>query len=120
MPRPVRPTVYVTINQLSLRTCPSIDCDKISTLELNTEVEKMGEIENWTQIKVKKDGTIGYVRSHFLSPQPVEVAQRIKKKLKKTKPRKAIQPPEAAGEEGEEGEAGSEKQEPPPPLPRAM
>ena len=114
LPRPVHPTFYVTINQLSLRACPGVDCPKTSTLELNAEVEKMGEIENWTQIKVKKDGTIGYVSSRYLSPRPVEVAQLTKKKPKKAKPRKATQPPEAAGEEGE---AGPKKQEPSPPLP---
>jgi hypothetical protein len=113
-PRPARPTFYVTINQLSLRACPAKDCRKISTLKLNAEVEKMGAIENWTQIKVKKDGTIGYVSSRYLSPHPVEVAQHTKKKTKKARPRKAIQPPEAAGEEEE---AGPKKQEPSPPLP---
>jgi SH3-like domain-containing protein len=76
----VRLTFYVTINQLSLRACPGKGCHKISTLELNAEVEKMGEIENWTQIKVKKDGTIGYVSSRYLSPQPVVVAHPTKKK----------------------------------------
>ena len=114
LPQPVRPTFYVTINQLNLRACPGKDCPKISALELNAEVEKMGEIENWTQIRVKKDGTIGYVSSRYLSPQPVEVAQLTKKKPKKAKPPKATQPPEAAGEEGE---AGPKKQEPSPPLP---
>ena len=99
LPRAVRPTFYVTINQLSLRACPGLECPKTSTLELNTEVEKMGDIENWTQIKVKKDGTIGYVSSRYLSPQPVEVAKRTKKKPKKAKHRKAIQPSETAGEE---------------------
>jgi hypothetical protein len=117
LPRPVRPTLYVTINQLSLRTCPGIDCPKTSTLELNAEVEKMGEIENWTHIRVKKDGTIGYVSSRYLSPQLVKVAKLTRKKPKKTKPRKATQPPEAAGEEAA---AGLKKQEPSPPLPRAM
>jgi hypothetical protein len=92
-PRSVRPTFYVTINQLSVRACPAIDCPKTCTLELNAEVEKMGEIEKWTQIKVKRDGTIGYVGSRYLSPQPVKVAKRIKKKPKKAKHRKATQPP---------------------------
>ena len=101
LPQPVRPTFYVTINQLNLRACPGLDSPKISALELNAEVEKMGEIENWTQIRVKQDGTIGYVSSRYLSPQPVKVAQPIKKKPKKTKPRKAAPPPEAAGEEEE-------------------
>ena len=117
LPQPVRPTFYVTINQLNLRACPGIDCPKISALELNAEVEKMGEIENWTQIRVKKDGTIGYVSSRYLSPQPVKVAQLTKKKPKKAKPPKATQPPEAAGEEGE---AEPKKQEPSPPIPRVM
>ena len=67
--QPVRPTFYVTINQLTLRACPGKDCPKISALELNEEVEKMGEIENWTQIRVKKDGTIGYVKLPAISPR---------------------------------------------------
>ena len=117
LPRPVRPTFYVSINQLSLRACPGLDCHKISTLDLNAQVEKMGEIEHWTQIRVKRDGTIGYVNSRYLSPHPVEVAQLTRKKPKKAKPHKAVQPPEVAGEEGE---AGPKKPEPSPPLPRVM
>jgi hypothetical protein len=124
LPPPAGPTFYVSINELNLRTCPSINCPKISTLELNAEVEKKGEIKNWTQIKVKKDGTIGYVSSRYLSPKPVEVAQRPKKKPKKTqkKPKKteaqkAVQPPEAP--EGEE-EPGPKKEEPSPPNIRIM
>ncbi len=117
LPRPVRPTFYVATNQLSLRACPGLDCHKISTLDLNAEVEKMGQMENWTQIKVKKEGTIGYVRSRYLSPHPVVVAQLTKKKPKKAKPRKPTQPPEAAGVEGE---AGPLKPEPSLPAPRAM
>jgi hypothetical protein len=109
--RPVRPTFYVTINQLNLRACPGKDCPKTSTLELNAEVEKMGEIEHWTQIRVKKDGTIGYVSSRYLSPQPVKVAQLTKKKPKKAKPPKTA---------GEEGGAGAKKQEASPPIPRVM
>jgi hypothetical protein len=117
LPRPVRPTFYVTINGLSLRACPGLDCPKTSTLELNAEVEKLGKIENWTQVKVKKDGAIGYVSSRYLSPHPVEVAKIAKKKPKKAKHRKASRPPEAPGEEGE---AGPEQPEPSPPLPHVM
>ena len=117
LPQPVRPTFYVTINQLNLRTCPGLDCPKACALELNAEVEKLGEIENWTQVRVKKDGTIGYVSSRSLSPQPVKVASRAKKKPKPARLPKATQPPVAAGEEGE---AGPQKQEPSPPLPRVM
>lgn len=116
-PKAVRPTFYVTTNQLSLRACPGIDCKKITTLKLNAEVEKMGESQNWTQIKVKKDGTIGYVRSRYLSPKPVEVTHLAKKKPKKTKPPKAAQPPEVSLEEGK---AWPRNPEPYPPIPRAM
>jgi uncharacterized protein YgiM (DUF1202 family) len=115
LPGPVRPTYYVSINHLNLRSCPGIDCPKTSALELNTEVEKLGEVENWTQIRVKKDGAIGYVSSHYLSPQPVKVAKQVKKRPKKAKSHKASQPPKATGEEGE---AGPKKQEPP--LPQVM
>ncbi len=117
LPRPVRPTFYVTVNQLGVRTCPGLDCHKISTLDLNAEVEKMGALDNWTQIKVKKGGTIGYVNSHYLSPHPVEVALAVKKKPKRAKHPKATQPFAAAEETGK---AGPQKQEPSAPLPRAM
>lgn len=116
-PKAVRPTFYVTANQLSLRACPGLDCRKITALKLNAEVEKMGESQNWTQIKVKKDGTIGYVSSRYLSPRPVDVAQLAKKKPKKIKPRKAAQPPEARVKEGKVLPAN---QEPEPPIPRVM
>ena len=118
LPQPVRPTFYVTINQLNLRACPGLDSPKILALELNAEVEKMGESQNWTQIRVKKDGTIGYVSSRYLSPQPVKVAKPTKKKRKKAKPPKATQPPEEASRE--EGEAGPKQQGPSPPIPRVM
>ncbi len=116
LPQPVRPTFYVAIDQLNLRACPGIHSPKISALELNAEVEKMGEIENWTQIRVKKNGTIGYVSSRYLSPHPVKFAHFIKKKPKKAKPRKATQPPEAVGAEKE----AEPKEELSPPLPRVM
>jgi hypothetical protein len=117
LPRPVRPTFYVTISELNVRACPGLDCPKTSTLELNAEVEKLGEIGDWTQIKVKKDGSIGYVSSRYLSPHLVAVAKPTKKKLKKAKHRKATQPPIAAGKEGE---AEPKTQEPLTPLPRVM
>lgn len=117
LPRPVRPTLYVTVNQLSLRTCPGLDCPKTSTLELNAEVERLGEVEKWTQIKVKKDGTIGYVSSRYLAPQPVAAAKFAKKKPRKVKHRQAARPPDATAKEGEDG---PKRQGPSPPIPRVM
>jgi uncharacterized protein YgiM (DUF1202 family) len=118
IPRPVRPTFYVTINQLSLRGCPGTDCHIITTLELNAEVEKMGETKNWSQVRVRKNGNIGYVSSRYLSPQPVQVAKLTKKKHKKVKSPKAKQSEVAAGEEKEAGP--KEEGESSPPLPKAM
>jgi hypothetical protein len=105
LPRPAPPpqvahtTFYVAINHLNLRSCPGRECPKIHSLELNAEVEKMGETEKWAQIRVKKDGTIGYVNSRYLSPTPVEAAPATKKKRKKVKP-KATQPSKPAEEAG--------------------
>ncbi len=115
-PRPVRPTLYVAVNRLSLRVCPDTDCSKVSTLELNAEVEKMGEIQKWAQVRVKKDGAIGYVISRYLSPHPVEVAKQTKKKPRKAKPPQAVPLPETAKEEG----SGSLPEPPPPPIPKVM
>ncbi len=117
LPQKAYPTFYITANHLVLRACPGVDCPQTSTLEMNTEVEKMGEIKNWAQIKVKKDGAIGYVSLRYLSPQPIKVARYTKKKPKKMKVRKAVQPPAVAGQERK---AGSEKLEPSPPIPRVM
>jgi uncharacterized protein YgiM (DUF1202 family) len=67
----VRPTFYVAVNRLNLRACPGMDCPKIAVLERNEEVEKLGEAEDWSQIRVKRDGTIGWVSSRYLSATPV-------------------------------------------------
>jgi len=113
-PRPVRPTFYVAVNRLSLRVCPGVECSKTSTLELNAEVEKLGESQNWAQVRVKKSGTIGYVFSRYLSPHPVEVAKQTPKKVRKAKPPQAIHPPETAKKDGK---SGSLPEQPPPRIP---
>jgi uncharacterized protein YgiM (DUF1202 family) len=66
----VRPTFYVAVNRLNLRACPGMDCPKIAVLERNEEVEKLGEAEDWSQVRVKRDGTIGWVSSRYLSATP--------------------------------------------------
>jgi hypothetical protein len=70
-PQVVRPTLYVTVNRLNLRACPGMDCPKIAVLDRNQEVEKVGDAEDWSQIRVKQTGTIGWVSSRYLSPTPV-------------------------------------------------
>ncbi|MBM4302469.1 MAG: SH3 domain-containing protein [Deltaproteobacteria bacterium] len=71
-PAPVaRPTLYVTVNRLNLRACPGMDCPKIAVIDRNAEVEKVGDAADWSQIRVKLDGTIGWVSSRYLSATPV-------------------------------------------------
>jgi len=71
-PPPVtRPTFYVTVNRLNLRACPGMDCPKIAVLDRNQEVEKVGDADDWSQIRIKLDGAIGWVSSRYLSATPV-------------------------------------------------
>lgn len=66
-----RPVFYIKVNRLNLRACPGMDCPKISVLERGEEVEKMGAAEEWFQVRVKRDGRLGWVDSRYLSPTPV-------------------------------------------------
>ncbi len=70
-PPPARPTLYVNASRLNLRACAGMDCPKIGALERNDEVEPLSEAEDWTQVRVKRDGSIGWVASRYLSPSPV-------------------------------------------------
>lgn len=70
-PQVIRPVYYVKANRLNLRACPGYDCPKISLLERGEEVEKVGASEDWFQIRVKRDGRLGWVASQFLSSTPV-------------------------------------------------
>ncbi|MFZ2087362.1 MAG: SH3 domain-containing protein [Desulfobaccales bacterium] len=65
------PTFYVKVGRLNLRAGPGMDFPKIGLLERNEEVEKLGEAENWYQIRVKRDATLGWVTSEYLSSTPV-------------------------------------------------
>ena len=68
---PERPSFYVKVARLNLRAGPGMDFPKLGTLERNEEVEKVGEAENWYQVRVKRDGTLGWVSSEHLSSTPV-------------------------------------------------
>jgi hypothetical protein len=68
---PSRPVFYVNVPRLNLRACPGMDCPRISVLELNESVEKTGEAEDWSQVRVTRDGRLGWVASRYLSAEPV-------------------------------------------------
>jgi len=70
-PQVGRPVFYVKVNHLNLRACPGMDCPKISLLERGEEVEQVGVAEDWFQIRVKRDGRLGWVDSRYLSTTPL-------------------------------------------------
>lgn len=65
-----RATLYVAVNRLNLRACPGMDCPKITVIERNEAVEKIGSAGDWSQIRIKRNGTIGWVSSRYLSATP--------------------------------------------------
>ena len=73
-PQVVRPVFYIKATLLNLRACPGMDCPKISFLERGEAVEKVGESEDWFQIRVNQDGRLGWVDSRYLSSTPVTQA----------------------------------------------
>ena len=70
-PPPQHPSFYVKVGRLNLRAGPGMDFPKLGLLERNEEVEKLGEAESWYQVRVKRDGTLGWVSSEYLSSTPV-------------------------------------------------
>jgi len=66
-----RPTFYVTGGHVNLRACPGMDCPKISILNRNDQVEKVGDADDWAQVRVRSDGRLGWVSSRYLSATPV-------------------------------------------------
>ncbi len=70
-PPPQRPIYYVRVGLLNLRAGPGMDFPKIGQLNRNEELEKVGEAEDWFQVRVKRDGTLGWVASRYLSGKPV-------------------------------------------------
>jgi hypothetical protein len=65
------PTFYVAGDRVNLRANPGLDSPKIAILDRNQEVEKVVDAVDWSQIRIKRDGTIGWVSSQYLSATPV-------------------------------------------------
>jgi len=64
-----------------------MDFPKIGFIERNEELEKLGEAEDWVQVRVKRDRTLGWVASEFLSSAPVAAP------LETTSPAPTTSPP---------------------------
>jgi len=69
--KPTYPLYYVAVSRLNLRACPGMDCPRISLLGRNQALEKLGETEDWYQVRIPQSGTIGWVSSRYLSVSPV-------------------------------------------------
>jgi uncharacterized protein YraI len=129
-PPPQRETLYVKVGRLNLRAGPGMDFPKLGLLERNEEVEKLGEAENWYQVRVKRDGTLGWVSSEYLSktpvtspivtpvpqapPAPAETKPQAPAKPETTVPR-APKPAEAPAPQAPEAKPVEEEAPPPPP-----
>jgi hypothetical protein len=70
-PTVTRQVFYVAVNRLNLRGCAGMDCPKISVLDQNEVVEQLGEMDDWYEVMVKRDGRRGWVNACYLSPEPV-------------------------------------------------
>ena len=60
-PKPV--ILYVVSNQLNLRKCPSVKCKVAAVLKLGDEVIKLGQSEDWINVRVKATNREGWVAS---------------------------------------------------------
>lgn len=90
-PQVARPTFYVAVKStLNLRAGPGMDFFTLAVLQRNEEVEKVGDAGDWSQIRVKRDGTIGWVSSRYLSPAPVAATPEV---APPATPPEAVTPP---------------------------
>jgi SH3-like domain-containing protein len=87
-----RATLYVAVNRLNLRACPGMDCPKITVLARNEEVEKIGEAGDWSQIRIKQNGTIGWVSTRYLSASVVSPPPEVATPTEVTPPPPPAQP----------------------------
>ena len=77
-PQVARPTFYVAVNRLNLRACPGMDCPKIAVLDRNRGSGKSGgRRRTGPRSRLKRDGTIGWVNSRYLSATPVAAAPEV-------------------------------------------
>lgn len=88
-----RPIFYVSVSRLNLRACPGMDCPKISVLDKNEEVEKVGDSEDWSQVRVKRDGRLGWVNTRYLSREPLPAGPEVAPAPEPTPPAFVTPPP---------------------------
>lgn len=73
-PVEVSPTVMWTSSSVHVRDLPSIDSSILATLERNTPVARLTEIDGWT--KISYNNGFAYINSEYLSETEVPAASR--------------------------------------------
>jgi SH3-like domain-containing protein len=64
--------LYVTADQVNLRACPSVKCQVAAVLKLGDEVIKLGQEQEWINVRVPATRREGWVASHLLGKTPRE------------------------------------------------
>jgi hypothetical protein len=95
-PKPV--ILYVVSNRLNLRECPSVKCKVAAVLKLGDEVIKLGQKDDWINVRVKATNREGWAASTLVG-----------KKAKKKKPSSRIK--EQSPPQGKEKQESTELQE---------
>jgi SH3-like domain-containing protein len=95
-PKPV--ILYVVSNRTNLRECPYVKCKVAAVLKLGDEVIKLGQGEDWINVRVKATNREGWVASTLVG-----------KKAKKKKPSSRVK--EQSPPRGKDKQGSSELQE---------
>lgn len=87
--QPRKSYYYVAVRKLILRAKPSNRSEAIRTLGVNDQVEKIGEVKEWFQVRQPASGAVGWVTSRYLETMPLISPRGAppKKKLRPVKPR---------------------------------
>jgi uncharacterized protein YgiM (DUF1202 family) len=62
--------LYVTSDQVNLRVCPSSTCKVTAVLKRGDEILKLGQENDWMNIRVKTTNHEGWVASRFVGKKP--------------------------------------------------
>jgi SH3-like domain-containing protein len=73
-PQRSRPTLYVAADLVNLRAAPDLEAPRLSVLKQDEEVEKVGDAEDWSQVRVKRTGSLGWVNKAYLASRPAATA----------------------------------------------
>lgn len=57
---------YVAVNRINLRPAPDFRSGSIMLLNRNEEVEKLKEVAEWFQVRVRPSGELGWINSKYL------------------------------------------------------